>query len=107
MLIGEFKAWLEGFEEGLQGKAPNKAQWKKIKERLEIVDDKIAYQGPYWWPNWYCTTVTVPAIQYGTYTGGSNSNTGGETTFANSNVLALEAYAVGEAEATLSLTNGS
>ena len=37
MKINEFKAWLEGFEEAISG-SPTKAQWTKIKTRLQSVD---------------------------------------------------------------------
>jgi len=68
MTLSEFKAWLEGFEEGVKG-SPNQAQWKKIKERLEMVMESAPYTPqpiiiqrdlPYrpWWPQWYTTSTT-------------------------------------------------
>lgn len=38
MNIREFKAWLEGFEEAMEGK-PTQAQWKKIKQKLSEIED--------------------------------------------------------------------
>jgi len=74
MTIGEYRAWLEGFEEALQGKAPNKAQWKKIKERLWEVSATVEYRGwaypTYPW-TWTSTdgasvdvTVNAPSANY-------------------------------------------
>lgn len=36
MNLSEFKAWFEGFTEGMDG-PPNEAQWKRICERLATV----------------------------------------------------------------------
>lgn len=52
MTVGEFQAWLEGFEEALAGKAPNKAQWKKIKEKLQTVHGNNCNLNHYPWYNW-------------------------------------------------------
>jgi hypothetical protein len=37
MTLQEFKAWFEGFTEGMPG-APNKDQWKRIKARVKEID---------------------------------------------------------------------
>ena len=37
MTLNEFKAWFEGFSENL-GEAPTKAQWKRIKARINEID---------------------------------------------------------------------
>ena len=62
MSVEEFKAWLDGFGESIKG-SPTKAQWDKIKLRLESVSGTAAvnyYTFPErtWWPKW----VTVPNI---------------------------------------------
>ena len=64
MTLSEFKAWLEGFSEAFNGKAPNQKQWAKIQERLGQVDvqETIQIQPIYplreirpWWPNTWIT----------------------------------------------------
>jgi hypothetical protein len=40
MTASELKAWLEGFEEALAGKAPNADQWKTIKSKIAKLQDK-------------------------------------------------------------------
>ena len=56
MTINEFKAWLEGFEESVNG-SPTKAQWLKVKQRLETVYGDAVQSIPYapqpWYPDWY------------------------------------------------------
>lgn len=42
MTFSEFKAWLEGFEESFFGAYPNSAQWDKIKEKLDTVENLSA-----------------------------------------------------------------
>ena len=37
MTTQEFQAWLEGFEEVLEGKAPNKKQWGKIRNKIKML----------------------------------------------------------------------
>lgn len=60
MTINEFRAWLEGFEEGIKG-SPTEAQWDKIKLRLEGVKSGEPYPlfQPWsprpWWPTWTYT----------------------------------------------------
>ena len=59
MTISEFRAWLEGFEEAIDG-APTQKQWKKIKQRLDSVraDAPVTIPSPFvieryprpWWP---------------------------------------------------------
>ena len=41
MRIDEFKAWLEGFEEAREGRAPTDSEWARIKEKLEEVVEPI------------------------------------------------------------------
>lgn len=57
MSATEFKAWFQGFSEGM-GKMPNAKQWKLIQERAAQIDDKetIVYrERPTWYPSWYWT----------------------------------------------------
>ncbi len=43
MTLAEFKAWFEGFTEGMDA-APNEEQWKRIKDRVsEINGTAISY----------------------------------------------------------------
>jgi hypothetical protein len=58
----EFKAWFDGFTEGLSG-TPTKAQWARIKERVAEIDGRtITY--PVWveryWPHYTTSTYTMP-----------------------------------------------
>lgn len=39
----EFKAWFEGFTEGLSGK-PDETQWEKIKKRVQDIDGRQVTQ---------------------------------------------------------------
>lgn len=40
MTIAEFKAWLDGFKEGL-GEAPTPEQWAKVLEKVEKVREPV------------------------------------------------------------------
>ena len=64
MNLSEFRAWFEGFTEGLEG-APNAKQWKKIQKKVEeitsdptpwpiFVDRYIYPRREIWWntPYW-------------------------------------------------------
>lgn len=61
MHLSEFKAWFEGFTDGIGG-TPSPKQWNKIKERVsQITNDYTPapvfirdYVRPYW-PHWYET----------------------------------------------------
>ena len=74
MTLSEFKAWLEGFEDGREGKAPTGKQWKRIKEKLDETSEGLAvspfvpvvipfqpipWSPPAPWP-WYSTPATAP-----------------------------------------------
>lgn len=37
MTLSEFKAWFEGFTEGMEG-APDKNQWTRVKARVKEID---------------------------------------------------------------------
>lgn len=39
MTVGEFRAWLDGFEAAMGGKPPNADQWKAIKDKLAKVSE--------------------------------------------------------------------
>ena len=41
MTFAEFKAWLDGFSEGVV-RAPSEQQWKRILAKLEEVEDRPA-----------------------------------------------------------------
>ncbi len=90
--VGEFKAWLEGFEEGMAGKAPNKAQWTKIKQRLGEVTEPVPAYTPYYYPwPWTHTPWTI-----WTNNGETVGNTG---TFTTSNAATGTYISMGEQEA--------
>jgi hypothetical protein len=65
MTLAEFKAWFEGYTEGLEG-APTAAQFARIKEKVALIDgtvttypvflDRYVYPNqwrPYWDRVWY------------------------------------------------------
>lgn len=60
MTPSEFKAWFEGFTDAMSG-PPTKAQWAKIKERVDMIDGTpispvvIREYWPRYYP-WYTTT---------------------------------------------------
>jgi hypothetical protein len=69
MSMKEFKAWLEGFSECFKSGSSNKAQWKRIEERLKTVSvsQEIVYRDrPYWWPTWYTYNISAPVWGSGT-----------------------------------------
>jgi len=52
MTLAEFKAWFEGFTEGMEG-APSANQWDRIKERVAQIDGtaitrEVVYRDRYW-----------------------------------------------------------
>ncbi len=54
MQVNEFKAWLEGFGEGMEG-PPSEVQWKKINKKINELDDEITYRyyrDQYWEHPW-------------------------------------------------------
>ena len=67
MSMSEFKMWLEGFEEAIDG-APTKAQWKKIKVKLsEVMSDSYpVYPAPHY-PTWPYTPV-IPRVPHFVFT---------------------------------------
>lgn len=38
MTLSEFKAWFEGYTDGMDEKAPSAKQWAKIKEKVAAID---------------------------------------------------------------------
>lgn len=66
MTVEEFRGYMRGVNEVLNGDAPNKRQWKAIMEKLESVDvlrpvaplvQPVIIREPRpWYPTWYYTT---------------------------------------------------
>lgn len=56
MKVNEFKAWFEGFCEGI-GETPNLAQWNKIRDRITKLKGDVSY------------IPTQPVPRYPTYPG--------------------------------------
>lgn len=54
MISSEFKAWFEGFTEGIEG-APTKKQFERIKEKVAKIDGapitQPVYVRDYWYPH--------------------------------------------------------
>lgn len=65
MTLSEFKAWFEGYTEGLEA-APTKAQFDRIKEKVKEIDgapiiqtvwlDSYRHYYPSYAPHWWQTT---------------------------------------------------
>ena len=85
MTPSEFKAWFDGFGEGVTG-LPTEAQWARIKARVAEIDGRPVtehvylhrYYGPYYQPNYlgppwynYCTSIGNGTT---TLTSGSTGN---------------------------------
>lgn len=108
MTLNEFKAWFEGYTEGLEG-APTKAQFDRIKEKVKEIHGEVPTSYPvfidrYWHRRWN---------DYWTTTGGTLSSPS-VTVFASNASLADKGnsvtevfdpqaafYALGKAEAQL------
>lgn len=63
MMLAEFKAWFEGYTEGLEG-APTKAQFNRIKEKVKEINStpitQTVYLHDYYrpWREYYDRTLT-------------------------------------------------
>lgn len=71
----EFKAWLEGFEEAMEGK-PTQAQWKKIKQKLSEIDDGPVKEYHYYRPLYPLTYTNYDWMQNQIYCGVGQTVTG-------------------------------
>lgn len=111
MILSEFKAWFEGYTEGLEG-APTKAQFERIKEKVkEISGTPITYPiyidryvqpwRPYWGGYWgvggSVSNTLGGSSQMGQATAYNMAvnNEGSSKTFDSVNAM----YALGKAEA--------
>ena len=112
----EFKAWFEGFSEGIQ-KLPTQKQWARIQSRVGEIDGQVTTEGHFvdhYWPpyrHWYFTPAqpSAPNYSYTTWsTGGIGvgmiDNVGVQSTVGVFNST-LAFNDLGKAEA-LSLTSG-
>ena len=78
MNLQEFKAWFEGFTEGLECR-PNEKQWEKIKKRVEEIDGKEITERVYintYYPPYYHNWI---APTFGRYTICNDGNVGGDS----------------------------
>lgn len=115
MQLSEFKAWFEGYTEGLEG-APTKAQFERIKEKVKEKVKEISgtpitstvyidrYYEPYrrYWASWGGAT----GIGLSSSGGTMRSADGTQYTFTNSGETDqfdshAAMYALGKAEASL------
>ncbi len=69
MTNNEFKAWFEGFSEGIEG-APTEKQWSRVVEQVKKIDgvaaipyyvDRVVYRDRYQWPSTYPLTYCATA----------------------------------------------
>lgn len=111
MQLSEFKAWFEGYTEGLES-APTKAQFDRIKEKVkEISGTPITYPvyidryvepyRRYWGASWSGAS----GISLSSGGGTLRSIDGSQYTFTNSAEAGFDShsamYALGKAEASL------
>lgn len=113
MTLSEFKAWFEGYTEGLEG-APTKAQFERIKEKVKEIQGTVPTSYPifvdrwaqpyrrYWDTYWTSTGGTLMGRAQGLSGSGYASN----ATLAAKGDAVTEAfdpqaafYALGKAEA--------
>lgn len=72
MTLSEFKAWFEGYTEGLEA-APTKAQFDRIKEKVKLIDGAPVVQTIWldYYRRYYPTYVPYPTPVWGQpYLGG-------------------------------------
>lgn len=114
MTLSEFKAWFEGYTEGLEA-APTKAQFDRIKEKVKLIDGAPVTYPVYvdrYWPQpspWYGThpwrTYTTYSANNGATSGlgQATSNVQLVTTVQNDAAKSFDShaamYALGKAEA--------
>lgn len=115
MQLAEFKAWFEGYTEGLEA-APTKAQFDRIKEKVKEIDGKpitqTIYLRDYWHPPYYYDRYRYYIIHpndvggmsptmgslSGVATGGSLGTAGNATASAAGFNSVHAMYALGKAE---------
>jgi hypothetical protein len=73
MTPSEFKAWFEGFTEGLDGR-PTEKQWERIVSRVKEIDGTSYVARWYPYGGWYNHPVVTLGATYGTMTGGLTVN---------------------------------
>lgn len=109
MTLAEFKAWFEGYTEGMDEKAPNAKQWAKIKAKVADIDGTpVTYPiyieryvqpwRPYWDRYWSTAGGATWGGSVATYASNATLSAKGESVTEPFN--AQEAmYALGRAEA--------
>jgi hypothetical protein len=70
MTISEFKAWLEGFSEGIDG-APSPEQWARIQEKVRSLHAFVDLPSLPQWPT-YTSPAVVPLPYSPTTCGGAS-----------------------------------
>jgi len=106
MQLSEFKAWFEGYTEGLEA-APTKAQFDRIKEKVkEISGTPVTYPvyidryvEPYrrYWTTYMSGAVGIGAATMGSMQGGIDYAGDASASFESHSAM----YALGKAEAQL------
>lgn len=111
MTLAEFKAWFEGYTEGMEDKAPTLKQWKRIQAKVADIDGTpITYPiyidryirpvYPYWSHPYWGTTGGAwggSVIPLSTGVGSANGGyaTPGSTDFSGTEAM----YALGRGDA--------
>lgn len=85
MTLSEFKAWFEGFSEGID-KVPTEKQFAKIKAKVAEIDGAPVTERIYvdrYWPTWSRPYPSWWNVPYGTYSSGQSSATFGQFSYAH------------------------
>ena len=75
MTPNEFKAWFDGFTEAFEGRIPTKAQWGRIKDRVDEIDGKPITERVYVDRYWLRTAPSYPITTW-TSCGTGNTTAG-------------------------------
>lgn len=89
MNLQEFKAWFEGFTESLEGKPPGPKSWKRIQEKVSLIEEsppvtRDIFVHEYWhpWRRWFSDPGYEPhRLGYGSGIGYSSSSSGQMASF--------------------------
>jgi hypothetical protein len=85
MKLNEFKAWFEGYTEGMDG-APSKKQWERIKEQVAAIDGIPITERVYIDRYWPRTIWNSPYNTYGAGVATSYSDTLQRSVFGGSSL---------------------
>lgn len=101
MKAEEFKAWFDGYTDGIGGKPPTKEQWAKIKKRVSDIDGQTVTREYFYryWP-YHSYQTYFPYSTTCNTTCGSHHLAGNNFGDVQTSTTAM--YALGQAEGTAS-----